>query len=155
MIAEGLALIDKAMRHRGRGPYQVQAAIAGAARPRGAARRHRLGRDRAALRRAGAHAALAGRHAQPRGRGLQGPRPGRGAGDDRAPGRRGSPAISTSSASRAPCCCSSAAPSEARVAFDRAIALANTAAEAAHIRQQLDRLIKNSAPSDDDARASS
>lgn len=28
LIAEGLALIDKAMRHRGPGPYQVQAAIA-------------------------------------------------------------------------------------------------------------------------------
>ena len=28
MIAEGLALIDKAMRHRRPGPYQVQAAIA-------------------------------------------------------------------------------------------------------------------------------
>ena len=28
MIAEGLALIDKAMRHRAPGPYQVQAAIA-------------------------------------------------------------------------------------------------------------------------------
>ena len=27
-IAEGLALIDKAMRHRLRGPYQIQAAIA-------------------------------------------------------------------------------------------------------------------------------
>jgi RNA polymerase sigma-70 factor, ECF subfamily len=33
---------------------------------------------------------------------------------------------------------------EARVAFDRAIALANTAAEAAHIRLHLDRLIKDS-----------
>ena len=37
LIAEGLALIDKAMRHRRRGPYQVQAAIAAlharAARP--------------------------------------------------------------------------------------------------------------------------
>jgi RNA polymerase sigma-70 factor (ECF subfamily) len=31
---------------------------------------------------------------------------------------------------------------EARVAFDRAIALANNAAEAAHIRTQLDRLQK-------------
>jgi RNA polymerase sigma-70 factor (ECF subfamily) len=30
---------------------------------------------------------------------------------------------------------------EARTAFDRAIALANTAAEAAHIRQHLDRLM--------------
>jgi RNA polymerase sigma-70 factor (ECF subfamily) len=33
---------------------------------------------------------------------------------------------------------------EARVAFDRAIALANTPAEAAHIRQHLDRLAKES-----------
>ena len=32
---------------------------------------------------------------------------------------------------------------EARVAFDRAIALANTPAEAAHIRMCLDRLIKD------------
>ena len=46
MIAEGLALIDKAMRHRRPGPYQVQAAIAAlharAARPG----RDRLGADR-------------------------------------------------------------------------------------------------------------
>ena len=35
---------------------------------------------------------------------------------------------------------------EARTAFDRAIALANTAAEAAHIRLHLDRLQKDSAP---------
>jgi RNA polymerase sigma-70 factor (ECF subfamily) len=35
---------------------------------------------------------------------------------------------------------------EARIAFDRAIALANTPAEAAHIRQHLDRLMKDSAP---------
>jgi RNA polymerase sigma-70 factor (ECF subfamily) len=35
---------------------------------------------------------------------------------------------------------------EARTAFDRAIALANTAAEAAHIRLHLDRLIKDSEP---------
>jgi RNA polymerase sigma-70 factor (ECF subfamily) len=34
---------------------------------------------------------------------------------------------------------------EARVAFDRAIALANTAAEAAHIRMHLDHLMKDSA----------
>ena len=33
---------------------------------------------------------------------------------------------------------------EARVAFDQAIALANTPAEAAHIRQHLDRLILKS-----------
>ncbi len=35
---------------------------------------------------------------------------------------------------------------EARVAFDRAIALAHTPAEAAHIRLHLDRLIKGSEP---------
>jgi RNA polymerase sigma-70 factor (ECF subfamily) len=35
---------------------------------------------------------------------------------------------------------------EARVAFDRAIALANTPAEAAHIRLHLDRLMKISRP---------
>ena len=35
---------------------------------------------------------------------------------------------------------------EARVAFDRAIALANTPAEAAHIRLHLDRLMKDSGP---------
>jgi RNA polymerase sigma-70 factor (ECF subfamily) len=34
----------------------------------------------------------------------------------------------------------------ARVAFDRAIALANTAAEAAHIRMHLDRLVQDSTP---------
>jgi RNA polymerase sigma-70 factor, ECF subfamily len=36
---------------------------------------------------------------------------------------------------------------EARTAFERAIALANTAAEAAHIRTHLDRLLKDSAQS--------
>jgi RNA polymerase sigma-70 factor (ECF subfamily) len=35
---------------------------------------------------------------------------------------------------------------EARVEFDRAISLANTAAEAAHIRMHLDKLQKDSAP---------
>ena len=35
---------------------------------------------------------------------------------------------------------------EARVAFDKAISLANTAAEAAHIRLHLDRLLKDSSP---------
>ena len=37
---------------------------------------------------------------------------------------------------------------EARVAFDRAIALANTSAEAAHIRMHIDRLIRDSAPAE-------
>ena len=87
MIAEGLALIDKAMRHRRRGPYQVQAAIAAlharAARPEDTdwAQIDLLYAALETL------AAVARRHAQPRGRGLQGPRPGCGARDDRAAGR--------------------------------------------------------------------
>jgi RNA polymerase sigma-70 factor (ECF subfamily) len=35
---------------------------------------------------------------------------------------------------------------EARAAFDRAIALAHTAVEAAHIRMHIDRLMKDSEP---------
>jgi RNA polymerase sigma-70 factor (ECF subfamily) len=35
---------------------------------------------------------------------------------------------------------------EARIAFDRAIALANTSAEAAHIRMHIDRLKRDSRP---------
>ena len=38
---------------------------------------------------------------------------------------------------------------EARIAFAQAIALASTAAEAAHIRMQLDRLIKDNGPGGD------
>src|SRR4029077_6301724 len=38
---------------------------------------------------------------------------------------------------------------EARAAFNQAIALANTAAEAGHIRLHLDRLIRDSAPRGD------
>ena len=37
---------------------------------------------------------------------------------------------------------------EAREAFDRAIALANTSAEAAHIRMHLYRLMRDSRPCD-------
>lgn len=42
---------------------------------------------------------------------------------------------------------------EARVAFNRAIALANTPAEAAHIRMHLDRLIKDSQSGGNSAKA--
>jgi RNA polymerase sigma-70 factor, ECF subfamily len=37
---------------------------------------------------------------------------------------------------------------DARIAFDRAIALANTTAEAAHIRMHLDRLMRDAKPRD-------
>ena len=144
LIAEGLALIDKAMRHR------QQRALPDAGGDRGAACARGKPEDTdwkqidllyGALELA---AALAGRHAQPRGRGLQGARAGGGAGDDRAAWRRGLPIISISSACAARFLMQLGRDEEARVAFDRAIALANTSAEAAHIRMHLDRLMRDS-----------
>ncbi len=86
MIAEGLALIDKAMHHRRRGPYQVQAAIAALHCRRRAARGYRLAPDRSALCRAGNSAAVARRHAEPRRRSGEAARSRRGAPHDRTAG---------------------------------------------------------------------
>jgi RNA polymerase sigma-70 factor (ECF subfamily) len=154
MIAEGLALIDKAMRHKRRGPYQVQAAIAAlharAARPEDTDWAQidllyaaletlqpspvvTLNRAVAVSRVRGPDVALA----------MIEPLAARLSGYFHFFGLKGALLLQLGRAG------------EARAAFDRAIALANTAAEAAHIRLHLDRLIKNSAPSDDDARASS
>jgi RNA polymerase sigma-70 factor (ECF subfamily) len=154
MIAEGLALIDKAMRHKRRGPYQVQAAIAAlharAARPEdtdwaqidllyGALEILQpspvvtLNRAVAVSKVRGPDVALA----------MIEPLAARLSGYFHFFGLKGALLLQLGRAG------------EARAAFDRAIALANTAAEAAHIRLHLDRLIKNGAPSDDDARASS
>jgi RNA polymerase sigma-70 factor, ECF subfamily len=154
MIAEGLALIDKAMRHKRRGPYQVQAAIAAlharAARPEdtdwaqidllyGALEILQpspvvtLNRAVAVSKFRGPDVALA----------MIEPLAARLSGYFHFFGLKGALLLQLGRAG------------EARAAFDRAIALANTAAEAAHIRLHLDRLIKNGAPSDDDARASS
>ena len=87
MIAEGLALIEKALRHRRPGPYQIQAAIAGvhahAARPEDTDWSE-IDQLYAAL---GAVAAVAGSDAQPRGGGEQAARAASGAGNDRASGR--------------------------------------------------------------------
>jgi RNA polymerase sigma-70 factor, ECF subfamily len=143
-IAEGLALIDKAMRHRRPGPYQVQAAIAALhARAKRAedtdwaqidllyANLERLqpspvvtlNRAVAVNKVRGPAAAL--EMIEPLGpklssyfyfHGVKG-------------------ALLQQLDRRA----------EARAAFDRAIALANTPAEAAHIRQHLDHLDKESA----------
>ena len=70
MIAEGLALIDKAMRHRRSGPYQIQAAIAAlharAAKPEDTDW-SQIDLLYGALER---HAAVAGGDAQPCGRGV-------------------------------------------------------------------------------------
>jgi len=145
MIAEGLALIDKAMRHRRSGPYQIQAAIAAsharAAKPEntdwaqidllyGALEIVQpspvvtLNRAVAVSKVRGPQAAL--EMIEPLAL--------------RLPnyfhyfGVRGAFLMQLGRSQ------------EARVAFDRAIALANTSAEAAHIRMHLDRLMRDSAP---------
>jgi RNA polymerase sigma-70 factor (ECF subfamily) len=143
-IAEGLALIDKAMRHRRAGPYQVQAAIAALhARARRAedtdwaqidllyANLERLqpspvvtlNRAVAVNKVRGPAAAL--EMIEPLGAKLSS--------YFYFHGVKG--ALLQQLDRRA----------EARAAFDRAIALANTPAEAAHIRQHLDHLDKESA----------
>jgi RNA polymerase sigma-70 factor, ECF subfamily len=143
MIAEGLALIDKAMRHRASGPYQVQAAIA-ALHCR--AEKHEdtdwaqidllygalelmqpspvitLNRAVAVAKLRGPEAALA----------MIEPLEARLSNYFHFFGVRGAFLMQLGRND------------EARVAFDRAIALANTTAEAAHIRMHLDRLMRDS-----------
>jgi RNA polymerase sigma-70 factor (ECF subfamily) len=144
MIAEGLALIDKAMRHRNSGPYQIQAAIAAlharATRPEdtdwvqidllyGALEVMQpspvvtLNRAVAVAKVRGPEAALA----------MIEPLAPKLANYFHFFGVKGAFLMQLGRND------------EARVAFDRAIALANTTAEAAHIRMHLDRLIRDSA----------
>ena len=139
LIGEGLALVDKAMRHRTPGPYQIQAAIAALhARAARAEDTDWTGIERL-------YAAL--EHAQP------------------SPVVTLNRAVAVSKAHGPQAALSLVEPlearlsnyfyfhgvkgallmqlgrkDEARVAFDHAIALASTTAEAAHIRMHLDRL---------------
>jgi RNA polymerase sigma-70 factor (ECF subfamily) len=150
MIAEGLALIDKAMRHRNSGPYQIQAAIAAlharATRPEdtdwvqidllyGALEVMQpspvvtLNRAVAVAKVRGPEAALA----------MIEPLAPKLANYFHFFGVKGAFLMQLGRND------------EARVAFDRAIALANTTAEAAHIRMHLDRLIRDSGPSSNKA----
>jgi RNA polymerase sigma-70 factor (ECF subfamily) len=145
LIAEGLALVDKALRHRRPGPYQVQAAIAAlharAERPADtdwaeiavlyAALERLQPSPVVTLNRAVALAKVEGPAAalaliEPLAEPL--------AGYFHFFGVKGALLLQLGCVE------------EARVAFDRAIALANTAAEAAHIRLHLDRLMKEGAP---------
>jgi RNA polymerase sigma-70 factor (ECF subfamily) len=144
LIAEGLALIDKAMRHRNSGPYQIQAAIAAlharAATPEetdwvqidllyGALEVMQpspvvtLNRSVAVSKVRGPEAALA----------LIEPMAPKLSNYFHFFGVKGAYLMQLGRND------------EARVAFDRAIALANTTAEAAHIRMHIDRLIRDSA----------
>jgi RNA polymerase sigma-70 factor (ECF subfamily) len=143
LIAEGLALIDKAMRHRRSGPYQIQAAIAAlharAARPEdtdwaqidllyGALEVMQpspvvtLNRAVAVSKVQGPKAALE----------MIEPLSSRLSNYFHFFGVRGALMMQLGRND------------EARIAFDRAIALANTSAEAAHIRMHLDRLMRDS-----------
>ena len=143
-IAEGLALLDKA------DAPPPSRALPGAGGDRGAARSRAHAPPTPTGRRSSTlyatlerlHA-VAGGDAQPGGRCREAARPGRGARDDRAAGADSCPATFTSSACAARCSPQLGRRDEARAAFDRAIALANTAAEAAHIRMHLDRLAPN------------
>lgn len=147
MIDEGLALVDKALRHGKPGPYQVQAAIAAlharAKRPEETDWREidllyallerlqpspvvTLNRAVAVAKLHGPEAALA----------MIEPLEERLSGYFHFHGLRGGLLVQMGRAG------------EARVAFDRAIALANTAAEAAHIRQHIDRLMREGAAGD-------
>ena len=140
LISEGLALVDKAMRHNRPGPYQIQAALAAThARAatvadtdwaqidhlyRGLERMQpspvvTLNRAVAVAKLEGPAAALA--MIEPLENALSG--------YFHYFGARGAFLLQLG---RDP---------EARIAFDRAIALANTPAEAAHIRRHLDRLM--------------
>jgi len=145
MITEGLALIDKAMRHRRSGPYQIQAAIAAlharAEKPEDTDWQQidllygvlelvqpspvvTLNRAVAVSKVKGAEAALE----------MIEPLAPRLANYFHFFGVRGAFLMQLGRND------------EARVAFDRAIALANTSAEAAHIRKHIDRLMRDSAP---------
>ena len=144
LIAQAVALMDKAVRHNRPGPYQVQAAIAAhharAARPQdtdwaaidslyGALERMQpspvitLNRAVAVAKVQGPAAALA----------MIEPLSPRLSGYFHFFGVKGALMMQLGRAD------------EARQAFDRAIALANTAAEAAHIRMHLDRLMNEAA----------
>jgi RNA polymerase sigma-70 factor (ECF subfamily) len=141
MIVEGLALLDKAMRHRRPDPYQVQAAIAAlharAARPGDtdwvqierlyATLEHLQPSPVVTLNRAVAVSKVQG---PAEALALIEPLASQLSGYFHFFGLEGALYKQLGRAD------------EARTAFDRAIALANTPAEAAHIRMQLDRLMK-------------
>jgi RNA polymerase sigma-70 factor (ECF subfamily) len=151
MIGEALALIDKAMRHNRPAPYQVQAAIAAiharALRPQDtdwaqidrlyAALERMQPSPVITLNRAVAVAKVRGPAEALE---MIEPLASRLSGYFHFFGVKGALLMQLGRAE------------EARLAFGRAIALANTAAEAAHIRMHLDRLMRDSAP-DGQARA--
>jgi RNA polymerase sigma-70 factor (ECF subfamily) len=144
LIAEGLALLDKALLHGQPGPYQVQAAIA--AMHARAARAEdtdwaQIERLYAALERLQPSPVITLNRAVPVSK-VHGPAAALDLIEPLAPQLRGYfyfhgvKGALLAQLGRA---------DEARAALDQAIALANTAAEAAHIRMQIERLLKDGA----------
>jgi len=145
MIVEGLALIDKAMRHRQPGPYQVQAAIAALhARAERAAETDWAQIDRlyATLERLQPSPVVTLNRAVAVSK-VRGPEAALALIDPLAPRLSG---YFYFFGARGAFLQQLGRTEEAREAFNRAIALANTAAEAAHIRMHLDRLAKDCGP---------
>lgn len=145
LIAEAFALIEKALRHRNPGPYQLQAAIAGVHAHAGRAEDTDWGEiDRlyATLERLQPSPVVTLNRAVAVSK-VQGPATALAMIEPLAEplsgyfhffGLKGGLLMRLGRAE------------EARIAFDRAIALAHTPAEAAHIRMHLDRLMKDNAP---------
>ncbi len=145
LIAEGLALIEKAMRHRRPGAYQVQAAIAGVhAHAARAADTDWAEIDRlyAALERLQPSPVVTLNRAVAVSK-VQGPAAALAMLEPLA-GALGS--YFHFFGVKGGLLKQLGRPEEARVAFDQAIALAHTPAEAAHIRLHLDRLNRESRP---------
>jgi RNA polymerase sigma-70 factor (ECF subfamily) len=141
LISEGLALLDKAMRHNRPGPYQVQAAIAAThARARSAAETDWAGIEGLylALERMQPSPVVTLNRAVVVAR-LHGPEA---ALELIAPLEQRLAGYFHFFAARGHFLLQLGRNKEARADFDRAIALANTPAEAAHIRQHLDRLMQ-------------
>jgi RNA polymerase sigma-70 factor (ECF subfamily) len=147
LIAEGLAFIDKALRHKRPGPYQIQAAIAAlharAARPQDTDWAQ-IGLLYATLERMQPSPVITLNRAVAVAK-VRGPVAALAMIEPLAPqlssyfyyfGVKGALLMQLGRSA------------EARIAFDRAMALANSAAEANQIRVQLDRLVASSAPID-------
>ncbi len=147
MIDEGLAMVDKALRHRRPGAYQVQAAIA-ALHARAARAEDTDWTEIDQL-----YAILEAMHPSPvvtLNRAVAVSKA-RGPADALAMIEPLAPQLSGYfhyHGARGAFLTQLGRLQDARCAFDQAIALAHTAAEAAHIRQHLDRLEKGGAPGD-------
>jgi RNA polymerase sigma-70 factor, ECF subfamily len=142
LISEGLALIDKAMRHNRPGPYQVQAALAAThARAATAADTDWAGIDTlyAALERMQPSPVITLNRAVATSK-LHGPEAGLAM---VAPLEKALSGYFHYFGARGAFLLQLGRTAEARADFDRAIALAGTPAQAAHIRRHLDRLTED------------